>query len=49
MTFRVLTYLKKPPISTLRGAEMLSACMPVKPLGNDFVHNIYSVEKVEGF
>lgn len=29
------TYLKKHPISTLSGAQMLSAFMSVKPLGND--------------
>lgn len=46
VTFRVLTYLKKHPISTWSGAQMLSACMSVKPLGNDFVHNtVYTAER----
>lgn len=42
-------YLKKHPISTLSGAQMLSAFMSVKPLGNDFVNNIYSRGKWKDF
>lgn len=51
MTFHVLkqTHLKKNHISTLSEAHMLSAFISVKPLGNDFVNNIYSGGKGNGF
>lgn len=56
MTFKIkfrksdISCLKKNLFKeTLSGAQMLSAFMSVKPLGNDFVHNIYSRGKWKDF